>query len=234
MNINKLFSPLIGLVSLLAIGIIYWSFYSPNERLAVYLSVVSLVAVSFIALFIMSVFANRKKLSDKTQMIVAGGFIGFNVLMVSFSFFQFTFVIMPYDYYDADPFPIGYEYTDLKDEVRIEYFARDYYGTDEIYRESYDKNEIKAFLKLFKPIETRNDYEAQGSPDIFMDWENDIHVMIRNMDEDNPDSGYYVMSMDIVDTSEYALKSASDDEVVFYEVPDELKEFVEEHLLLHE
>ena len=59
-----------------------------------------------------------------------------------------------------------------------------------------------------------------------------MHVMIRNMDTMDEDSGYYVMSIDLVDTSNYSLKYATLDEVVIYEVPEELRDFIIEHLLL--
>lgn len=230
----KLIFRLLGIISLLILGIIYWGFYSPNERLEVYITVIALLVLSFIILVITSILIKKKKISNMVQIIIAFVFIGFNILLFTFSYFQFNYVVMPYDFYVADTFPYGYEYSDFKDDVRIEYYARDYYGTDEIYRESYDKDEIKEFLDLFKDIKVRMDYEEQGSPDIFRNWENDIHVMIRNMDEDDPTGGYYVMSIDLVDTSKYALKISGGDVVVFYEVTDELRDFIEEHLLLND
>ena len=45
---------------------------------------------------------------------------------------------------------------------------------------------------------------------------------------------FYLMSIDIVDTSNYALKVSGGGVVVFYEVPEDLKNFIEEHLLLEE
>lgn len=234
MKNKKLYIRLLGIISLIGISIIYWSLYSPNERLNVYILMISLVVVSIVLLFITSILIKKKQISDKVQIVIAFAFIGFNILLVLFSYFQFNYVMMPYEFYVADTFPYGYEYSDFKDDVRIEYYARDYYGTDEIYRESYDKDEIKEFLDLFKDIEVRMDYEEQGSPDIFKNWENDIHVMIRNMDEDDTTEGYYIMSIDLVDTSEYALKIIGGGVIVFYEVSDELRDFIEEHLLLND
>lgn len=232
MKNNKLQLQILGVILLLVLSVIYWKFYSPHERLSTYITVISLFVLSILILFITFKIDKKNKISDKVKIIISFSFIGFNILLLLFSYFQFNYVIMPYDFHASDPFPYGYEYADLKDDVRIEYYARDYYGVEEIYRVSYDKDEIKAFLEFFKDIETRTDYQAQGSPDISLDWENDIHVMIRKMDKDDPDSGYYVMYIDLVDTSTFALKGSFDGVAVFYEVPEELKNFIIEHLLL--
>lgn len=160
-------------------------------------------------------------------------YVSLSLLLFSFSYFQFNYVVMPYDFFIGDAFPIGYEYKGLKDDVRIEYFARNYYEYGEVYRHSYDKDEIKTFLNFFEEIETTMDYELLGSPDVWMDWDDDIHVMIRNMDEDN-DGGYYVFSINLVDSSTYSLKISGGGVTVIYEVPEELKEFIVEHLLLDE
>ena len=232
MNNNKQQLQILGVVALVFLSVIYWSFYSPNERLSTYITVISLFVLSIIILFIAFFINKKNKVSDKVKIIFSYSFIGFHILLLLFSYFQFNYVIMPYDFHVSDPFPYGYEYADLKDDVRIEYYARDYYGVEEIYRVSYDKDEIKTFLNFFKDIETRTDYEAQGSPNITLDWTNDIHVMIRNMDEDDPDSGYYVMYIDLVDTSTFARKSSFNGTITFYEVPEELRNFIIEHLLL--
>ena len=232
MKNEKQLLQILGVISLLALSIIYWRFYSPHERLPIYITVISLFALSILILFITFKIDKKNNISSKVKIIISFSFIGFNILLLLFSYFQFNYVIMPYDFHNSDPFPYGYEYADLRDDVRIEYYARDYYGVDEIYRVSYDKDEIKTFLEFFKDIETRTDYQEQGSPNITLDWENDIHVMIRNMDEDDPDSGYYVMYIDLVDTSTFALKTSFNGVKTFYEVPEELRNFIIEHLLL--
>ncbi len=232
MKNKSFYIDLLGVISLIGLGVIYWGFYSPHERISTYIIVVSLFALSLLLLLITSILSRKKVINARVQLIFAFSFIGFNILLGTFSYFQFNYVLMPYDFHVSDPFPTGYEYNDLKGDVRIEYYARDYYGEDEIYRESYDKDEIEEFLSFFKDIDTRMDYAEQGSPDIYKNWVNDIHVMIRNMDDDDPESGFYVMSIDIVDTSDYALKISGGGVVVFYEVPDDLKDFIEEHLLL--
>ena len=232
MNNTRRQLQILGVFLLLSLSVIYWRFYSPNERLSTYITVISLFALSIIILIITFLINKKNKISNKVKIIISYSLIGFNILLLLFSYFQFNYVIMPYDFHVSDPFPNGYEYADLKDDVRIEYYARDYYGVEEIYRVSYDKDEIKAFLDFFKDIETRTDYQAQGSPNITLDWENDIHVMIRNMDEDDPDSGYYVMYINLVDTSTFALKTSFNGVKTFYEVPEELRNFIIEHLLL--
>ena len=232
MKNEKQLLQILGVVSLIFLSVIYWSFYSPHERLSTYITVISLFVLSILILFIIFKIHKKNKVSDKVKKMISNTIIRFNILLLFFSYFQFNYVIMPYDFHKSDPFPYGYEYADLYDDVRIEYYARDYYGVEEIYRVSYDKDEIKTFLEFFKDIETRTDYEEQGSPNITLDWENDIHVMIRKMDEDDPDSGYYVMYIDLVDTSTFARKSSFNGTITFYEVPEELRNFIIEHLLL--
>jgi hypothetical protein len=138
---------------------------------------------------------------------------------------------MPYDFFKSDPMYFSYQYSNLNDDIRIEYYATDYYGEEEIYRVSNDKNEIEEFLEFFRDIETINTFELSETPNVYMDWNNDIHVMLRNLDPDG-ENGYYIFSIDLVDTSIYAYSSNDAGGTLVYEVPEELRAFIISHLLI--
>lgn len=222
---------ILGVTALLETYVMYL-FYGPYERLNVYWTVIVLLIVINVTFLIIIIYYRKELFSSKKIMMPSLAFGVLLVMIFSYSRFQFNYVILPSQFFVTDVFYIGYEYSDFEDDVRIEYYARDYYGEDEIYRYSYDKDEIAEFLEFFRDVELlpSDSYESLGNPNVFRDWENDIHVMIRNMDSDDPDSGYYVFSIDIVDTSNYVLKYTSGGTVYIYELPEGLREFVLEHM----
>lgn len=211
-------------------GLLLNSFNSEFERAGMYKTIWIIVIVLNLALFYI-----RKRFEDKDLIYkkVPLSYIIYSVVMVlvfTFSYFQFNYVVMPYDFFQSDVFYVNYDYNDLRDDVRIEYYARNYYEYGEVYKESYDKDEIQAFLEFFRDVEVTSDYQEAGSPNVFMDWENDIHVMIRNMDVGS-DTGYYVFSIDLLDTSDYAVRIESELGIEIYKVSDELRLFIVKHLL---
>lgn len=216
--------------------IIMISFYDTNERINIYWAIIGLILFLNILLG-MFWFIRKDGMINGIRIAISSGFYAVILIFIfMFAYYQFNYVVMPYDFYNNDEiFYVNYNYEDLSDDVRIEYYALDYYGIDEIYRESYDKNEIQEFLKLFKDIRlvTEEEYSQIGYQNTNLDWHNDIHVMIRNMDDiDNEDgnSGYYVFSINLVDTSIYAMKNNGASPPQIYLVTEELRQFILNHL----
>ena len=211
-------------------------FFGSWERMFFYWVVV--VSLFFLnGVFLVLLITNQKKKDvNKRNNVPIILCLCFIFLVIVGSYYQFNYVVMPYEYFDNDEiFYIDYSYEDLHDTIRIEYYARDYYGEEEIYRISYDKDEIKDFLELFRDIRPISEEEnlSLGYQNTNLDWHNDIHVMIRNMDNENgedSDTGYYVFSIDLVDTSVYAKKVNGSNPAIIYEVPDAFREFIICHL----
>ena len=211
-------------------GLLLNSFNSEYERPGMYRTVwIIAIVMNLLLLFFRKKFKEKELIYRKVPI----SYIVYSAIMVllfTFSYFQFNYVVMPYDFFRSDVFYEGYEYADLLDDVRIEYYARSYYEHGEVYRESYDKDEIQEFLEFFRGLEIVPDYLEAGSPNVLMDWNNDIHVMIRNMDVGS-DEGYYVFSIDLLDTSDYAVRVENELGIEIYEVSDELRLFIVKHLL---
>ena len=210
-------------------------FYSPFERMYIYWSLVTILVIINILATILLVLFRKGNITNIRFSIYTGVYVVIIGCLYIFSYFQFNYVIMPYNYFNNEIFYVNYSYEDLVDDVRIEYYARDYYGEEEIYRISYDKNEIEQFLNLFRDIRllTEEEYEEVGYQQTNIDWHNDIHVMIRNMDDSDAEdgnSGYYVFSINLVDTSIYAMKNNGSFPQQIYLVTDELRQFILDHL----
>jgi hypothetical protein len=227
-KIKTYLKPIAFVVSLLIQSLIMYYFYSVNERQYVYWTVITILGVLNLSLLMFMIFGYKLDHQRKRTTLIL--LIGLLVTTFAYSYFEFNYVVIPADYFKSEVFYYQYKYGDLKDDVRIEYYARNFQGQAEIYRESYNKDEIKAFLNFFRNVELEPEraYENLNHPNVFLDWNEDIHVMIRNMEDD--DNGYYVFHVDIVDTSDY-VKSFSDGTTVYiYKLPAGLREFAVSHL----
>lgn len=209
-------------------------FYGPNERMSIFwFIIVFLLIVNIAYIYTLYFYEDKRKVLGEINLttFIYGVITGLTII---FSIFQFNYVIMPYQYFKSDVFWSNYEYKEFYDEVRIEYYTRGYLEYGEVYKVSYDKDEIKEFLDFFRGLELLPDsaYEDLGYPDVHMNWDdNDIHVMIRNMDSDDSDRGHYVFSIDLKGNSNYVYYGRVDDTVKIYEVPEGLREFIIFNLL---
>jgi len=208
-------------------------FYGPYERMYIFWPITGFLTIVNIFL-IMPIF-KCKEVGFNNKRIFYSLALFYPMLLIAifvYSSFQFNYVVMPRDYFTTDVFPVTYDYSDLKGTVRIEYFSRDYYGNEEIYRESYDKDEIKEFLEFFRDSTLASESVADEVPNssLDFDWENDILVVIRNMKFE--DDGYQIFNVHLVDTSSYVLIRDGASPKHVYEIQDDLRLFIEEHLLL--